>query len=81
MRTISKQLQQLERRHAEQVVANDTSGAHERLLANLKRVRERLQADPNWESMPKPTVAEVRQRIHETLSQHKSETKYPRASR
>jgi hypothetical protein len=81
VKTISKRLQQLERRHSEQVVARDTSGARERLLANLKRVRERLQADPNWESMAKPTVAEVRQRIHETLSRHKSETKYPGATR
>ncbi len=77
MKTISKRLQQLERRHAEQVVANDTSGARERLLAVLKRVRERLQADPNWESMPKPTVAEVRQQIQEMLSRHQSEIKYP----
>jgi hypothetical protein len=81
MKTVSKRLQQLERRHSEQVVANDTSGARERLLAVVKRVRERLQADPNWESMPKPTLAEVRQRIHETLSRYESEAKFPRSAR
>jgi hypothetical protein len=81
VKTISKRLQQLERRHSEQVAASDTSGARERLLAVLKRVRERLQADPNWESMPKPSVAEVRQRIHEILSRHESEIKYPRSKR
>jgi hypothetical protein len=81
MRKTLKRLQQLERRHSEQVVANDTTGAREQLFAKLKRVRERLQADPNGESMPKPTVAEVRQRIQEMLSRHESEIKYPRSKR
>jgi hypothetical protein len=81
VRTISKRLQQLERRQSEQVAANDTSGGRERLLAVLRRVRERLQADPNWESMPKPTVAEVRQRIHEMLSRSQSEAKHAEGAR
>jgi hypothetical protein len=81
VRTISKRIQQLERTHSEQVAANDTSGARERLFAKIKRVRERLQADSHWESMPKPTVAEARQRLHEALSRRESEIIPPGGTR
>ena len=74
MKTTLRRLQQLERRHSAWVAATDTSGAKESVLASLRRVAERLRADPNWESMPKPTRAEVAARLQETLSRYPSET-------
>jgi transposase len=47
--------------------ATVTSGAKEKLLADLRRVGERLRADPNREAMPKPNADEVLKRITEIV--------------
>ena len=70
VKTTFKRLEQLERRHSAWVATTDTSGAKQSVLASLKRVGERLRADPNWESMPKPTLAEMKVRLQETLSRY-----------
>ena len=70
VKTTFRRREQLERRHSASVVATDTSGAKQSVLASLKRVGERLRADPNWESMPKPTLAEMKVRLQETLSRY-----------
>jgi hypothetical protein len=66
VKTSLRRLEQLEQRHSAWVAAANTSGAKGSLLASLKRVGERLRADPNWASLPKPTLAEVKARLQET---------------
>ena len=73
LKTTFRRLEQLERRHSAWVAATDTSGAKENLLASLRGMSERLRADPNWESMPKPTVEEVTATVREAMSRYQSE--------
>jgi hypothetical protein len=69
MKTTLHRLEQLEQRQAARIAAADSSGAHERLVATIDRMAERLRADADWESPSKPTVAEVRERLQEVLKQ------------
>ena len=38
-------------------------------MAKLNRIRERMRADPDWESRPKPIVAEVREKLQALAAQ------------
>jgi len=67
MRTTLRRLQQLEEHHSDLRAATVTSGAKEKLLADLSRVAERLRADPNWEAIPKPDPDEVLKQIKKAL--------------
>jgi hypothetical protein len=57
-----RRLEQVEQRH---LGRGDRYVGREREFA-CKLKRERLRADPNWASMPKPTLAEVEARLQET---------------
>ncbi len=81
MKTILRRLQQLERHSSESLAANDASGARARILERINAMADPRRGHPNWETIPKLTVAEVRQRLQEALSGHKSETEYPRIVR
>jgi hypothetical protein len=80
MRTTLRRLQQLEEHHSHLRAATVTSGAKEKLLADLSRVAERLRADPNWEAMPKPDPDEVLKHIKKALSRATDEKSAQRFS-
>jgi hypothetical protein len=73
VKTVLRRLQQLEERHSAWAAANDTSGARESIMASLRRMSERLRADPNWESMPRLTVEEIRAKVFASVSRYQSE--------
>ena len=73
MKTILKRLDQLEQRHSARVAANDTSGVRESVTAGLRRMSERLRADPNWEWMPRLTVEEITAKVFASVSRYQSE--------
>ena len=74
MRTVLRRLQQLEQRRLESLATNDPSGARERILERINGMADPRRGDPNWEAMPKPTLAEVKARIQESLSRHRGES-------
>jgi hypothetical protein len=73
VKTTFRRLQQLEQRRSESLAADHTSGARDRLLERLKGMAERLWGDPDWESMPNPTVDEIRQRVRDAVSRHRGD--------
>ena len=64
-RTLTRRLKQLE--HLEQVrrtqIAAESTGARERIMADLNRIAERMKAGGNWPPEPQPTAEEVERRI------------------
>jgi hypothetical protein len=69
VKTTFRRLQQLERRRSEWLSAIETSGAREEILARLKRLRERLRANPNW----KPPTPEQAEEIKQYFKAHFAE--------
>jgi hypothetical protein len=68
MKATLRRLQELETRRSAQIAATDPSGAREELRARINRMAERWRANPEWESLPKPTGAEVQAQIQAVLS-------------
>ena len=73
MKTTLRRLRQLEQRRSESFEANDESGARERILEKINAMADPRRGDPNRETPPPPTADEIRQRIQEALSLHRSE--------
>jgi hypothetical protein len=76
VKTVLRRLQQLEHRCSESLVANDATGARERILEKINAMADPRRGDPNWEAAPHPTEDQIQQRIQEALSRFRSERVY-----
>jgi hypothetical protein len=64
VRTVIKRLQQLEKQHVEYCAAVAyTTGARERILAQIARMSGRLQSDPNCRPPEEAAVTEIKERL------------------
>ena len=67
MHTIGRRLKQLE--HARRMqIPTQSSGARERIMAQLDRIRERMMAGEDWTPEQLPDPEEVKQRIQDALA-------------
>ena len=66
MHTISRRLKQLERARRVQI-PTQSSGARERIMAQLDRIRERMMAGGCWPPEHLPDCEEVKQRLDEAF--------------
>ena len=73
MKIIFRRLLQLERHSAESLVANDASGARERILEKINAMADPRRGHPNWEATPGPSVGEVTARLREAVSRCQGE--------
>jgi hypothetical protein len=62
-----RRLRQLEQRRTESFEASD-SGARERILEKINAMAAPRRGNPDGELMPKPTMAELRERILKAAS-------------
>jgi hypothetical protein len=76
VKTVLRRLQQLERCRSDSLIANDASGARERILGKINAMADPRRGDPNWEAAPQPTADQIQQRIQEALSRFRSERVY-----
>jgi hypothetical protein len=64
MKTIMKRLEYLENARRTQIAAQGVD-SRALLMEKLNGVAERLRADLNWVSAPRPTLEELKRRIQE----------------
>jgi hypothetical protein len=69
MNRISKSLHALEKRilstGENRRLSTATTGARERLMADVRRVGDRLRADPNWRPLTQSVANEVIQKLRD----------------
>jgi hypothetical protein len=64
-----RRLRQLEQRCcSESFDARNESGARERILEKINAMADPRRGNPDWELMPEPTTAELRERIQKAAS-------------
>ncbi len=71
MKTIIKRLKQLEHTRRMQI-PTQSSGARERVMERLNRMRERMMVGGDWPPEQGPTAEEVKQRLQEVLAGYRA---------
>jgi len=68
LKAILRWLRELEKRRTESFDARDESGAREQILEKTNAMADPRRGTPDLELMPKPTMAELRERIQKAAS-------------